>query len=172
MPPRSYFLAGWPVGLNQNDPRGRIPNDAVNDCLPTCLSAVDAWLRGWTAAQAVAPDAIRDWGYGDGHSGYTKPSVLVPWLWQRGITAKTLEEYPVRNARLTVEAYLQQGKPVLGYTWEGRYYHWTPLIGFDPDTVTRHQTIGGYAETLTWETWLDRYAGYLVVVEAGRGDVS
>lgn len=171
MPPRSWFLVGWPVGIDQNDARGRFPNDSANDCLPACLSAVDAYLRGWSAKQAVAPDVIRDWGYGDGHRGYTKPGVLVPWLWSRGIPARTLEEWPVRDARLTVESALQAGHPVLGLTWEGRYYHWTPLIGFDQETVTRHQTIGGYAETLTWETWLDRYAGYLVVVDMARGDL-
>lgn len=171
MPPRSWFLTGWPVGINQNDARGRFPNDSKNDCLPASLSAVDAYVRGWTAAQAVAPDAIRDWGYGDGHSGYTEPGVLVPWLWQRGIPARVRSDVPVRDARLAVEAAIQQGQPVLARTWEGTYYHWTPLIGFDQATVTRHQTIGGQAETLTWDTWLDRYAGFLVVVEARRGDV-
>lgn len=171
MPTRSYFLAGWPVGINQNDSRGRFPNDSKNDCLPACLSAVDAYLRGWTAGQAVAPDAIRDWGYGDGHTGYTTPGVLVPWLWQRGIPAQTLADFPVREARLTVEAAVQQGRPVLALTWEGAYYHWTPLIGFDQGTITRHQTIGGYAETLTWDRWLDLYAGYLVVVGVARGQV-
>ena len=94
----------------------------------------------------------------------------MPWLWDRGVPAN-IYAAPAQAVRLMVEAAIQQGQPVLARTWEGTYYHWTPLIAFDQNGVTRHQVLGGGVETLTWDDWLDRYAGWLVVVPATRGSL-
>lgn len=168
MRPASYTLSGWPVEINQLDHRGRWPNDAWNDCLPASLSAVDAYLHGETAEEAFPPDYIRDWGYGDGYRGYTEPGRLLGWLHSRGVPAHVANPDD-GEVRLVIEAAIQQGQPILVRTWETTYYHWTPVIGFDQATVTRHQVLGGGVETLDWQAYLDRYAHYVVVVPARRG---
>ena len=45
------------------------------------------------------------------------------------------------------------------------YYHYAPVIGFDAETVTRHNPLGGTRETLSWRDWLYRYVGDVTVAE-------
>lgn len=130
-----------------------------NDCLPTSVAAVIRWLRG----VSVPPDAIRDWAYGDGTQGYTRPGEIVPYL--------SLFDIPYEH-RITslpmpvLQEAAANGWPVLAWTYEpGGYYHWTPVTGLGDGQVIRHQVYGGYRETLPQTDWLSRYSGWLVIIQ-------
>ena len=105
---------------------------------------------------------MKDAAYGDGYVGYTEPGKFVPLLASLGVTGT-----PIRNddPLPTVRYALTVQQPVLARTFEPEgYFHWTPVIGLDADTITRHQVLGGGAETLPLDVWLERYAGWLFVL--------
>lgn len=132
-----------------------------NDCLPTSVAAVIWWLRG----VSVPPDAIRDWAYGDGTTGYTRPGKVVPYL---SLFDIPYEDHITSEPLPVLDEALGNGWPVLAWTYEpGGYYHWTPTTGHGAGVVVRHQVYGGTREALADADWLSRYAGWLVVIREG-----
>lgn len=108
---------------------------------------------------------MKDAAYGDGYTGYTEPGRFVPLLASMGVTGT-----PIRNGDPlpTIRYALTVQQPVLARTFEPEgYFHYTPIIGLDATTITRHQVLGGGAETLPLDVWLERYAGWLFVLAEG-----
>ena len=108
---------------------------------------------------------MKDAAYGDGYVGYTEPGKFVPLLASLGVTGTAIrndDPLPTIRYALTVQ------QPVLARTFEPEgYFHYTPIIGLDSETITRHQVLGGGAETLPLAEWLERYAGWLFVLAEG-----
>lgn len=160
-------MAGWPLvdqltgGAGPSDADG-VAENRWNDCLPASIAAVLQYLRG----VAVTPDHIKDWAYGDGFIGYTEPTRVAPFLslWGIGYEVQRTDE-----PRPLVEAALRRGWPVLARSFEPEgFYHYTPVIGYDAASVTRHNPLGGRREELSWLDWLHRYAGWLVIARETR----
>lgn len=139
------------------DADGR-PDDRWNDCLPASLAAALEWRFG----RHPEPDAIRDAVYGDGHTGYTEPGPMAAYL--RAVWGLDAQVREAADPFPLIEHALRGHCPVLARTWEGTYYHWTPVTGLSETEVVRHQTLGGYRETLTRAEWRQRYAGWLLVI--------
>ena len=119
-----------------------------------------AWT--WRFGRHPEPDAIRDAVYGDGHTGYTEPGPMAAYL--RAVWGLDAQARQTADPLPVIEHALRGRAPVLARTWEGTYYHWTPVTGLSEAAVVRHQTLGGYRETLALAEWQRRYAGWLVVL--------
>lgn len=121
-------------------------------------------MLGWLGLGSFRADTLKDAVYGEQHTGYTDPADYVPLLAGLG-----MEATPIRtdDPRPIVEAALRRGAAVAARSFEPEgYYHYAPVVGFDAETVARHNPLGGRRETLSWNDWLHRYAGWLVVAES------
>lgn len=159
------MLDGWPLvdqlagAVGPGDADG-VAENRWDDCLPASIAAVVEYLRG----VVVAPDHIKDWAYGDGFVGYTEPSRVAPFLslWGIGYEVRRAD---AEDAKEATKAALRQGWPVVARSFEPEgFYHYCPVVGYEDETVTRHNPLGGRRETLSWRDWLHRYAGWLVIV--------
>lgn len=137
--------------------------------MPLSTAAVIEYLTG----VVIPADSIRDWCYGEGHKGYTFPLDMARYLWEtRGIPAEVIV---IDAPQDVINDALAKGWPVMARTWErsvgsNGYFHWTPVTSVqDSDWITRHQTLGGYQESIARPEWLRRYAGWLLVVKQARG---
>jgi hypothetical protein len=155
---------GWPLvnqlagGPGPNDADG-VAENRWNDCLPASLAASLAWF----GLGDFEPDALKDAVYGDGYKGYTSAAKFVALMASLGLR---LTVQVTDDPRPVVEAALRGGKAVIARSYEPEgFYHYAPVIGFDGETVTRHNPLGGLRETLSWRDWLYRYVGDVTVAE-------
>lgn len=159
---------GWPLldqltsGAGPSDPDG-IDENRWNNCVGTALAAALQWY----GLGHFRADELKDAVYGEGHTGYTDPIDYVSLLAGLGLRAT-----PIRtdDPRTVVEDALRRGVAVAARSFEPEgYFHYCPVIALDDKSVTRHNPLGGRRETLSWDDWLHRYAGWLVTMEKGTG---
>lgn len=158
---KSLELA-WDYSLDQlrGQPQGSY-SDPWNDCGPASLAAVRAWRDGIH----IEPDQIRDDIYGDGYRGYTYTEDLAAYArtaWGYQATDRT--ETGDRIKQIVMDT-LRAGKNIITLTKEPEgYYHFTPVTGFNEDVVIRHNVLGGRREVLSWYEFLQRFAGWIILL--------
>lgn len=111
------------------------------------------------------PDQIRDTMYYDGYRGYTTTNRLRDfardvWGWWAGDAEMSASE-----ARALIEGRAVRDAFIITLTREpAGYYHFTPVTGYDAETIVRHNVLGGYREALTWAEWSRRFAGWVLML--------
>jgi hypothetical protein len=173
-------LENWPTWVNQLSGE-TLDDDGVadnpwNDCGPACVRAVGIYL----GKGDVYADEIRDWIAGiEGSHGYTLAVDLARYM--REVWSLDVVVIPGSGAPETVRTALDNGWPVIALTAEPAGYnatvgywqrtpfnHFCPYIGYSDAHITRHQVLGGYSETLSWQEWQRRFLGWLIVVRQAK----
>ena len=137
-------------------------SDPWNDCGPAALVACRYRLTG----ELWMPDQIRDWMYYDGYKGYTTTNRLCDfardvWGWWAGDAEMSASE-----ARALIENRVVKDAFIIILTREpAGYFHFTPVTGWDEDEgIVRHNVLGGRRETLTWDEFYRRFAGWVITL--------